>query len=116
MKPLDPATVARRFWTGQPGETSWDQVVARRDARVLRVTRRLTRQHGAATRAQIRDAAMIERGNYGYGNNADTVASLLRLIRRRQVLELTFAAGRYYLAGDTCPTCGTTLKPESDHQ
>lgn len=106
MKAPDSEVVARQFWTQQPGEVSWDDVVARRDARVLRITRRLTRRHGAATRAQIRDAAMIER----YGNTTDTAAALLRLIRRRQVVELQFSEGRYYIAADSCPTCGAPLE------
>lgn len=112
MKPLDPIEVARRvFWEWRPDDGSWNDVVARRDARVLRVTRRLTRRNGAATRKEIKDAAMIERSNYGYGTTTDTVSALHRLMRRRLVVELQTREVCYIATGeDTCPLCGGTLR------
>lgn len=102
-------TAEELFWTMRDTDSSWNDVVARRDARVLRVARRLTRRDGATCVAEVSAASKIER-NYGYGLYADTKQSLTRLIRQRKVLEVQFANGKYLVAGEiTCPTCGAPL-------
>lgn len=113
---LDPAAVATTvFWSHRPGDATRNDVVARRDARVLRIVRRLTRRQGFATRAEISAAAMVDRRSWNSAT-ADSVGCLNRLARQRLIVELPLLK-HYYVAENEplvaavrcCPNCGAAL-------